>query len=306
MDLKVIVEAAITSLTNNCSIETIMLKAQTIAYTLKDESFTKWVHCEQNGYSNNDTLPSYRIIPCQVHTDVSLPFGRMVKNYSFPPGMLSEYDDLLFHMRFRNSITEIERFSTSNEMLKTEVIAAMYSKMNECIDGNILNARQVISAANLTSIITIVKSKLLDFFLQLNDKLDMKLDLTKLENKQTVSNIMNQTIYAGVVNTGSGSIEVKNSNVVGGENNTLIINDEVKQQITDLLEKIKAINVDNVDEKQDVDESIATIQSELNKDDANPRIIRRALRAIKSVPAVMGAHVIELGMDKILSMLGAL
>ena len=75
MDLKNILESAITSLSSNCSIETMMLQAQTIAHILKDETFKSWVSCEQNGYNVDDKLPSYRIICCQVKVDIGQPFN---------------------------------------------------------------------------------------------------------------------------------------------------------------------------------------------------------------------------------------
>ena len=306
MDLKIILESAITSLSNNCSIETIMLQAQTIAHILKDETFKSWVNCEQNGYNVNDKLPSYRIISCQVKVDVQQPYVGVVKDYSYPPGMLDKYDDRLFHMYLYNSIAEIERHSVSEGMLTHEVIASMYSKMNDHINGKILNARQIVSPANLTSILTIVKSKLLSFFLQLNDELDINIDLTKLENKKTVSKIINQTFYAGVVSTGNGNIDVNNSNIIGGKNNNITISDDLRSDIISLLEEIKSVNLADASDKQDVDESIAIIQGEMGNKDSNPGIIRRALKVLKSIPSVVAVHAIEIGMDKVLGMLNSL
>lgn len=303
MDLKNILESAITSLSSNCSIETIMLKAQTIAYILKDEAFKSWVNCEQNGYNVDNKIPSYRKISCQVKVDVAQPYGRMVNNYSFPPGMLGEYDDQLFHMCFKNPIAEIERHSVSDGILKTEVIGAMYPKMNEYIDGEILNARQIISPESLTSIITNVKSKLLSFFLRLNEELAIDLDLTKLENKKTVSSIINQTFYAGVVNTGTGNIDVNNSNIIGGKNNNITISDDLRSDILSLLQEIKSVTITNASDKHDADESIAAIQGEIDNVNSNSGIIRRALRVLKSIPSIVAVHGIEMGMDKVLSML---
>ncbi len=303
MDLKNILESAITSLSSNCSIETMMLQAQTIAHILKDETFKSWVSCEQNGYNVDDKLPSYRIICCQVKVDIGQPFRGMVKNYSFPPGLLGKYDDQLFQMCFHNPIAEIERLSISDGPLKSEIIAAFYPKMNEYINGDILNARQIVSSANLTSIISTVKSKLLSFFLQLNEELDIDIDLTKLENKKTVSNIMNQTFYAGVVNTGTGNIDVNNSNIIGGKNNNITISDDLRSDILSLLQEIKSVTITNASDKHDADESIAVIQGEIDNVNSNSGIIRRALRVLKSIPSIVAVHGIEIGMDKVLSML---
>lgn len=88
MDIKSLLESAIESLSNNCSIETIMLKAQAIAYILKDDDFKKRINCEQNGYTDDDLLPTYRIIGCQVHLDISgklwkIKFMTLTKNMVF-------------------------------------------------------------------------------------------------------------------------------------------------------------------------------------------------------------------------------
>lgn len=303
MEIKLIVESAISSLCSNCSIETTMLKAQSIAYLLKDETFIWWVNCEQNGYSDEDKLPSYRIVGCQVKVDISQPFVRIVKNYSFPPGILGKYDDRLFHMNIFNPITEIERFSASDGQLNTEVFAAIYPEMNKYINGSILNARQIISPANLTSIITNVKSRLLNFFLKLNDELNMNIDLTKLENKKKLLNIMNQTIYAGVVNTGSGSIDIKKSNIVEGTDNKLIINENLKELILNLLEDIKYVNFTSIDDNQDAKVSIDTIQSEIEKENYNPGNICRALKVLKAIPSVVATHGLEMLIDQIFKLL---
>jgi len=59
----------------------------------------------------------------------------------------------------------------------------------------------------------------------------------------------------------------------------------------------------NATDKQDVDESIATIQGEIDNGNSNPGIIRRALKVLKSIPSVVAFHAIEIGMDKVLEML---
>ena len=112
MDIKSLLESAIESLSNNCSIETIMLKAQSIAYILKDDDFKKWINCEQNGYTDDDLLPTYRIIGCQVYLDVYRPFIGSIQNFSFPPGLMGKYDKRLFSMPFHNPLVEIERYSS--------------------------------------------------------------------------------------------------------------------------------------------------------------------------------------------------
>jgi hypothetical protein len=75
---------------------------------------------------------------------------------------------------------------------------------------------------------------------------------------------MNPIIYAGVVDTGAGNIDVKNSNIIGGENNKFTIKEELRSLIIKLLDDIKSVDFTNANDKQDVDESIATIQGEID------------------------------------------
>lgn len=205
-------------------------------------------------------------------------------------------------MPFHNSLIEIDSFSKENGQITSEIIAAMYPKINKYINGDILNAKQGVSPSSLISIISTFKSKLLDFFLQLNDKLDINLDLDKIDNKKTIETIMNQTIYAGVVNTGSGEININNSNIINGNDNQISIEKDLKKNLQDLLEKIKSIEITNKDDKQDLEQCINDIQNEIDAQHANPGIIRRALKVLKSIPLVVANKSIEIGIDKLLDM----
>ena len=215
---------------------------------------------------------------------------------------MDKYDKRLFSMPFHNSLIEIDSFSKENGQITSEIIAAMYPKINKYINGDILNAKQGVSPSSLISIISTFKSKLLDFFLQLNDKLDINLDLDKIDNKKTIETIMNQTIYAGVVNTGSGEININNSNIINGNDNQISIEKDLKKNLQDLLEKIKSIEITNKDDKQDLEQCINDIQNEIDAQHANPGIIRRALKVLKSIPLVVANKSIEIGIDKLLDM----
>ena len=299
MEIKTILESAIISLNNNSSIENILLQAQTIACLLKDEELKKWIKCEQLGYTDDDNLPSYRKIECQVKVDISQPFGKIIQNFSFPPGLMDKYEDRLFHIPFHNSLIEIEKLSSSEGMLHSEIIAGVYPEMNRFINGNIINARQITSPQSLVSIITTVKAKLLEIFLDLNEKYSINLDLNTIEmSKSNQKKIMNQTIYAGVVNTGNGSIDINNSNVISGNENTVSISDDKKKELLELLQKIQSICVLDKNDKQDVDESISAIRDELENKKSDSGVIRRALKVLKSIPAVIASEGIGICLEK--------
>lgn len=74
IDLKKQIESIIEDLANDAPISRILLKAQTIAFYIKDESFTNWIKNEQNGYSTINDLPEYRKAKCEVKAKVFTPF----------------------------------------------------------------------------------------------------------------------------------------------------------------------------------------------------------------------------------------
>lgn len=301
METKILIENAITSLTNNSSIEHIMLQVQKIAYLLKDENFKEWVDCELNGYKDRK-VPPYRTISCQVICDVGT-FGGIMQNQIFPIGLIgAQYDEYLFHLSFRESISEIEKISQQKGLLSGNVEAPMYALMNKYIDGNLISAKKIISTINVSSIVTTVKSKLLDFFLQLNENSTMNIDLTKMEYPKEVTTIMNQTINAGIVSTGAGNIKTLGSNIIGGKDNTVSIGDDLRSKLLSLIEEIKKIDIKDCNDKQDIEDSIVDIEEGLQQKKPHS-FFRRILRYLKTIPSIVATHSLELSIDKVISLL---
>lgn len=153
--LKSLVDSVISDLTENKSIESILLKTQTISHYLKDEEFSTWIKHELNGYGDDEyPLPSYRKINCIVKVDISQPFGRMVKNYQFPCEYIDDEKicERLTHMPVYESLSEIELMMKNDKhgndltMAVSQYIVQNY--MSKHIEGNILVANKHINMNN--------------------------------------------------------------------------------------------------------------------------------------------------------------
>jgi len=265
MELKLLIESAIQDLNNNVPIESIMLKAQTIAYYLKDDNFMRWVKCEQRGYGENDTLPDYRKVACAVKINIQRGFQR-IDNFEYPTDLIEEpFSDRLSHIAFFDPISDIERMGMSDSVLSMQIPAHVFPYINKCVVGNIDGAYQYTTPTKALSIVGIVKSRLLDFFLKLEEEANMGIDFNKVDSNNNLSNIMNQTIYAGVVNTGSGNVNANNSTIVGGENNNVGIDYSVKKEIQSIIEQIQSIRFDLDADEQDAASYIYEIQQELKR-----------------------------------------
>ena len=188
--LKSLVDSVISDLTENKSIESILLKTQTISHYLKDEEFTTWIKHELNGYGDDEyPLPDYRKINCIVKVDISQPFGRMAKNYPFPCEYIKD-DKIrgrMTHMAVFESLSEIELMMKNDKhgndltMAVPQYIVQNY--MAKYVEGYILVANQHINMNNIQAVISKFKSLLLTFFLELNDKMDWDLNFDVMATK---------------------------------------------------------------------------------------------------------------------------
>lgn len=97
---------------------------------------------------------------------------------------------------------------------------------------------------------------------------------------------MKQTINASVVNMGSGNIEVNNSNIVSGQNNTITLSDDIEEQIIDIINQIDILTKGIDHDRSDISEAITEIQDELKNTIHRPTIIKKALNLIKGIVGV--------------------
>lgn len=195
--LKSLVDSVISDLTENKSIESILLKTQTICHYLNDEEFSTWIKHELNGYGDDEyPLPDYRKINCIVKIDISQPFGRMAKNYPFPCEYIKDdkIRERMTHMAVFESLSEIELMMKDDKHGNDLTIAVpqyiVQNYMEKYVEGYILVANQHINMNNIQAVISKFKSLLLTFFLELNDKMNWELNFDVMATKQIIKQIM--------------------------------------------------------------------------------------------------------------------
>ena len=126
-----------------------------------------------------------------------------------------------------------------------------------------------------------VKSRLLEFFLQLNKQMDMDIDFDVIKNKKDVTKIIHQTVMAGVVHTGEGNVTISDSTVVGGKDNLATISSDTKQQLNNIVSQIEALAQEVDDDRTDIAEAIVAVKEELKEDNIRTTPLRLAFNAIK-------------------------
>ena len=286
--LKSLVDSVISDLTENKSIESILLKTQTISHYLKDEEFTTWIKHELNGYGDDEyPLPDYRKINCIVKVDISQPFGRMAKNYPFPCEYIKDdkIRERMTHMAVFESLSEIElmmkydKHGNDLTMAVPQYIVQYY--MAKYVEGYILVANQHINMNNIQAVISKFKSLLLTFFFELNDKMDWDLNFDVMDTKQIIKQIMiTNNINAAVVATegstiSTGSVSVENSHI----GNVAYSNEQ--KEFLSVLKDIEKLVKES--ENQNLKDSVDIVKAETQKPKWNKKLMTMGLNAIKGI-----------------------
>ena len=154
---------------------------------------------------------------------------------------------------------------------------------------------------SFSSVVEKLKSQLLHFFLELSKQINIDFDI--LTSKEKITGIMNQTFYAGVVNTGGGSVHADNATIIGGANNNISMTPQLKEQIETILQQIETIKSDVSADEQDIAEVIWDIRNELEKLSPCKRFVKTSLQALKSFGQIIAEKSIEYGLNNILSQL---
>ena len=286
--LKSLVDSVISDLTENKSIESILLKTQTISHYLKDEEFTTWIKHELNGYGDDEyPLPDYRKINCIVKVDISQPFGRMAKNYPFPCEYIKDdkIRERMTHMAVFESLSEIELMMKDDKhgndltMAVPQYIVQNY--MAKYVEGYILVANQHINMNNIQAVISKFKSLLLTFFLELNDKMNWELNFDVMATKQIIKQIMvTNNINAAVVATegstiSTGAVSVENSHI-----GNVAYSNEQKEFLSVLKDIEKLVKESG---NQNLKDSVDIVKAETQKPKWNKKLMTMGLNAIKGI-----------------------
>ena len=280
------------------------MKAQTIAYLLNNEKFKEWIEYEQNGYPNITLIPEYRVILCSLKVDIALPFHQIMRNYRLPVDIIRNKQDreYLKVARLTEAITSLENMAVNVDDEKTLAIivpGGIWQSINKCIvsEGEVIAAYQEITPSSIRGVVDSFKSKLLKFFLELSAQIEI--DLNVMTNRDKISNIMTQTINAGIYNAG-GDMSFSNSSVVGGQGNKVPINPEMKNEIESLLRQVDEVRQNVTADEEDITEVVTEIRYELENVNPSKRILKRGLQALKSFQSIVIEKTIEYGIDQIL------
>jgi hypothetical protein len=293
MKIKTLAESIIEDLTKNVSITQIFNKVQVLAHHLKNDEFSQWVKNERDGYDDTAAIPTYRRVMLPICI-VAHNIHQRVTNLELPFGFLNdeEWEEQIRTYNCCDRLSMIERFASNQNENKHAHITLSDFVINY-IRQHYIQKYTVLETAYLmvqseffVGIIDAVNSKLLEFMLQMNDQIGETIDFDVMTKKKEIDRIFNQTINAGVVHTGDGQITLDNSTIVGGQNNTVDIDNSTKQQIADIVNQIESLSSDIQTDREDIATHIVEIRAELENKVQRPKWLKTAFNAIKGIVGV--------------------
>lgn len=243
-----------TDLTSN------LISTKVLAHRLNNLEFKKWIDFELNGYGP-ENVPSYRIVPCEFVGTFNNGRER-VKNYPIP---LDNFDkELVQKMRtiqLKQSVSTLYKFSKSdsNKKMVENIPSELYGYLNQMVASNyvIEFASRQFYPDQVLQVITSIKSKLLDFLLELDREYGNIDDMKVLGSGAEESNI--KALFRHTV---IGD----NATFIVGNNNTQSVTHITKGDLSSLEKKLQENGVSDLD-ISDLKDIIDTDE----KDDMNQR-----------------------------------
>ena len=300
MDVKKLIESAIYQLANNEPLSELVPKLQVISKLLKNEKFKSWVESEFiYGYSEESDVPDYRKISMSnVKASFLLHqgFGRMMQYTNFDVPILNlgieRYNEFA-NFPVRQTVFSIDRILNENEgnihlsLTQYEKLLVQKEILKDC---EISNITKVISREYFLNIISKAKAKLLDIFLELNETVfENAINFNVMEKKEEISQVVNNTINAGVYVSENSTASINDSNVIGGTENHVSFSSDFKKDVLALTKKIEELSNDVDIDRDDIAFEISKIKLSLEKEDS-PKIIKSAFNAIKGIASAVAAN----------------
>jgi hypothetical protein len=198
-----------------------LLKTKVLLHTIGKKELAAWVTYELKGYPDQ-IVPDYRVVSAEVHGTVTS-IAWQVQDYLLPIRHLEkETQDNLTSMPCTMSIEGIEESIKSHRTKGTKLVRSLPPEMGALLGKALTSGTNVMSAwcqinmVQVENILAEVRSRLLDFALELRDVVGIDApnnELAKIAANVDAGRIFTTAIYGGTNTLVVGSHGVQSVNV---------------------------------------------------------------------------------------------
>jgi hypothetical protein len=196
-----------------------LMQTKVFLYRIGRKDLVDWVNNEINGYSNNDSalIPSYRVVSAQVKGNVNNG-AYMYSSHPLPTMHLTEKQrDNLTNIRLHQSVGVLESFIIQESgSLQSPLALESGQLFDKVLDGGykVQQCWCEIDKGQIQQTVIEIRSRLLDFLLELNNIVSTENEEEKLK-----------TIFQ------SDEVTSLFSNAIFGDNTTILIGNHNKQHV---------------------------------------------------------------------------
>ena len=240
-----------------------LIKTKVLLHKMGHKELVMWVNKELNGYTEKDELPDYRIISAQVR--VSATNGAYnVDSHPIPMSNIDrKFRDVWEEARITYSLAIIEKMVSSSRenMLQSQIPMEANGMITKGLSNSFVVQRawSEIPVASVSNILMQVRSRLLDFVLELNSEfseIESDKELKEAVRKFDASNLFNNAIFGDNVTI-----------LLGSENTQKVMNSITKNDFEALSKVLQENGVDRIDlnllkEAIDDDQSFSIVEKD--------------------------------------------
>lgn len=159
----------------NHSLSDVLMKAKVLASRLRSRKFRQWVDSEINGYDSGQQLPEYRVVGAKIEGWFAGHFGMEMAGVPMSASHLApDYRRIFDSRKVANGISYVEDLVKGEGDIGIWMDGAAVNylrKHGTRVNGMILNqVFQGVPRHALISLLASVRSRLLDFLLELRDR----------------------------------------------------------------------------------------------------------------------------------------
>jgi hypothetical protein len=229
-----------------------LFKTKVLLHQLGEKDLVHWVNSELKGYDRIENLPDYRVLTMNILGNISNGAWR----YSNQPLSIAHLGEKLRKSletnRLTQSVAVLESYAEDEADLQVQIAPELYPSLSKGFTGGyrVENAWGKNSAGSMLQVITEVRSRLLDFILELSNKIPEELNEEEMKEKSKEIN----------------TSELFN-NAVFGDNATIVVGDKNVQHIKNTINKHDFEALATELRKHDIqDEDLTLLEEAINLD----------------------------------------
>jgi len=198
-----------------------LFKTKVLLHKLGESEAVSWVNSELNGYPNIESVPDYRKLSISVYGNLSNGYYYHI-DQPLPVAKLDEKIQKLLQTHYLlPSIAVVESYAKDDKNLTISIAPEYFPALSKSFTGGwfVDRAWGKLSLGSMLQVVTEVRSRLLDFLLELSEKLPEELDVSEMKKRS--KEIGTADLFNNAVFGDNATIVVGNHNVQRIQNNVM-------------------------------------------------------------------------------------